>query len=110
MINLQSVMLRFAEPFMDAKYSKASLLHLTIDSTLIFKAQIDRIDPLYFAHSSRIDVKEETRIKATSDEASTWAKENGSPNGIVHLVPYCKRYTDPLGQLRRQTLYPIYFI
>jgi len=48
--------------------------------------QIDRIDPLYFAHSSRIDLKEETRIKATSDEASAWVKENESPNGIILIV------------------------
>ena len=38
--------------------------------------QIDRIDPLYYANSSRVDVKEETRIKATSDEAAQWAEEN----------------------------------
>jgi ubiquitin conjugation factor E4 B len=86
MVNLQSVMLRFAEPFMDAKYSKASLYLLIIDQTLTSEVQIDRIDPLYFAHSSRIDVKEETRIKATSDEASAWVKENESPNGIVKFI------------------------
>ncbi|KAG6812561.1 hypothetical protein H0H92_002213 [Tricholoma furcatifolium] len=55
MTNLQTVLLRFAEPFMDAAYSK-----------------MDRIDPLFYARSSRIDLKEETRIKATSDEASEW--------------------------------------
>ena len=49
--------------------------------------QIDRIDPLYFAHSSRIDVKEETRIKATSDEASDWANENESPGGEFPALP-----------------------
>jgi len=86
MVNLQSVMLRFAEPFMDAKYSKASLYLLIMDWTLMSEIQIDRIDPLYFAHSSRIDVKEETRIKATSDEASAWAKENEPPNGIVKFI------------------------
>jgi ubiquitin conjugation factor E4 B len=91
MVNLQSIMLRFAEPFMDAKYSKACLLLLTTDHALMSEVQIDRIDPLYFAHSSRIDVKEETRIKATSDEASAWVKENESPNGRVHFISYYRR-------------------
>ncbi|KAI9465596.1 ubiquitin elongating factor core-domain-containing protein [Lactarius psammicola] len=55
MTNAHLVLLRFAEPFMDAQYTK-----------------IDRIDPLYYAHTSRIDVKEETRINATSEEAAAW--------------------------------------
>ncbi|EPQ54429.1 hypothetical protein GLOTRDRAFT_139020 [Gloeophyllum trabeum ATCC 11539] len=59
MVNAQTILFRFAEPFMDAHYSK-----------------IDRIDPLYYAHSSRIDLKEETRINATSDEANQWAEQN----------------------------------
>ncbi|KAJ7644172.1 ubiquitin elongating factor core-domain-containing protein [Roridomyces roridus] len=62
-VNLQSVLLRFAEPFMDANYSK-----------------IDRIDPLYYARSNRIDLKEETRIKATSEEAAEWEQAQQDPN------------------------------
>ncbi|KIK52087.1 hypothetical protein GYMLUDRAFT_50156 [Collybiopsis luxurians FD-317 M1] len=62
MVNIQTVLYRFAEPFMDANYSK-----------------IDKIDPLYFAHSNRIDITEETRIKATTQEASQWAEENKAP-------------------------------
>jgi ubiquitin conjugation factor E4 B len=31
-----------------------------------------RIDPHYYAHTSRIDIKDETRISATSEEASQW--------------------------------------
>ncbi|KAG7088410.1 hypothetical protein E1B28_012407 [Marasmius oreades] len=58
-INIQTVLYRLAEPFMDANFSK-----------------VDRIDPLYFAHSPRLDVREETRIKATSEEATRWAEEN----------------------------------
>jgi ubiquitin conjugation factor E4 B len=84
MMNLQSILLRFAEPFMDARYSKASLMLMLCQLGLAsFVFQIDRIDSLYFAHSSRIDIKEETRIKATSDEASTWVKENQSHDGNV---------------------------
>ncbi|KAI9458816.1 ubiquitin elongating factor core-domain-containing protein [Russula earlei] len=55
MTNIHLVLLHFAEPFMDAQYTK-----------------IDRIDPHYYAHTSRIDIKEETRINATSDEAAQW--------------------------------------
>ncbi|KAA1469869.1 hypothetical protein DENSPDRAFT_835542 [Dentipellis sp. KUC8613] len=64
MTNIQLLLLRFAEPFMDANYTK-----------------IDRIDRHYFAHSSRIDVKEETRINATAPEAAQWAESNRAPAG-----------------------------
>jgi len=50
---------------------------------------MDRIDPLYYIRSSRIDVKEETRINATSDEAAEWEKQNQSPGcTFVTLVTY----------------------
>ncbi|KAG6816241.1 hypothetical protein H0H87_007478 [Tephrocybe sp. NHM501043] len=62
MVNLQTILLGFAEPFMDANYSK-----------------MDRIDPFFYARSSRIDLKEETRIKATSDEAAEWENANKNP-------------------------------
>ncbi|GJE98441.1 Ubiquitin conjugation factor E4 [Phanerochaete sordida] len=65
MVNLQAILFRFCEPFIDANYSK-----------------IDRIDPLYFAHSSRIDLKEETRINAASQEAEEWRSQyanDGAP-------------------------------
>ena len=35
---------------------------------------MDKIDPIYLARSTHVDAKEETRIKATSDEAAEWAK------------------------------------
>ncbi|KAF9013252.1 ubiquitin elongating factor core-domain-containing protein [Cyathus striatus] len=63
MVNLQSVLLRFAEPFMDAGYTK-----------------IDRIDPLFYAHSDKIKLGDETRIKATADEAQKWEEEHQNPN------------------------------
>ncbi|KAH9997987.1 ubiquitin elongating factor core-domain-containing protein [Russula vinacea] len=55
MTNVHLIVLRFAEPFMDAQYTK-----------------MDRIDPHYYAHTSRIDLKDETRISATSEEATQW--------------------------------------
>ncbi|TFK52628.1 hypothetical protein OE88DRAFT_1628311 [Heliocybe sulcata] len=69
MVNLQAILLRFAEPFMDAHYSK-----------------IDKIDPLYYAHSSRVDLKEETRVNATSEEAGKWEEENRG-NGALVAAP-----------------------
>ncbi|KIL63235.1 hypothetical protein M378DRAFT_79950 [Amanita muscaria Koide BX008] len=63
MVNILSVLLRFAEPFMDANYTK-----------------MDRVDPLFFANSSRINIKEETRIKATSEEATQWEDEHRNPS------------------------------
>ncbi|KAH9936359.1 ubiquitin elongating factor core-domain-containing protein [Fomitopsis serialis] len=59
MVNLQAIMLRFCDPFMDANYTK-----------------IDRIDTAYYAHSSRIDLKEETRINAASEESEQWRQKN----------------------------------
>ncbi|KAF8139503.1 ubiquitin elongating factor core-domain-containing protein [Mycena galopus ATCC 62051] len=63
MVNLQSILLRFAEPFMDANYTK-----------------MDRIDPLFYARSNRINLEDETRIKATSEEAARWVQEQQDPN------------------------------
>jgi len=42
---------------------------------------MDRIDPLYFTRSSRIDLKEETRIKATSEESAPWEQAQRDSNG-----------------------------
>jgi ubiquitin conjugation factor E4 B len=76
MVNTQSVLLRFAEPFIDATYSK-----------------IDRIDPLFYSASDRIDIKEETRIKATAEEAAKWdeehrAKPGGPPPNFITNIFY----------------------
>ncbi|KAF8340032.1 ubiquitin elongating factor core-domain-containing protein, partial [Amanita rubescens] len=66
MLNILSVLLRFAEPFMDANYTK-----------------MDRIDPLYFVNCSLISIKDETRIKVSSEEATTWEDEHRDPTGSV---------------------------
>lgn len=50
--------------------------------------KIDRIDPYFYAHSKRIPLEDETRIKATSEEASAWAKEHPPkqpPNFISNI-------------------------
>ncbi|KZT60276.1 hypothetical protein CALCODRAFT_429528 [Calocera cornea HHB12733] len=51
-VNLQMVLHKFAEPFIDANYTK-----------------IDRIDPLYFAKSKLVDVTDQTKLLASSEEA-----------------------------------------
>jgi ubiquitin conjugation factor E4 B len=51
----------------------------------LFFRQLDRVDPLYFVHSDHIDVKEETRIKATAQEVAEWAQEQGS--GEPYMIP-----------------------
>ncbi|KAJ7212066.1 ubiquitin conjugation factor E4, partial [Mycena pura] len=104
MVNLQSVLLRFAEPFMDATYSK-----------------MDRIDPLFYIRSPRIDLKDETRIKATSEEASAWAKAQQDQNaptpnfisnifyltaamshyGILHTISTYNDLNRPIEDLQR---------
>ncbi|KAI0043444.1 hypothetical protein FA95DRAFT_1563296 [Auriscalpium vulgare] len=64
MTNVHAILLRFAEPFMDAQYTK-----------------IDRIDRHYYAHTTRIDLKDETRVNATSEEATSWAAAHRLPDG-----------------------------
>ncbi|KAG5648373.1 hypothetical protein DXG03_004945 [Asterophora parasitica] len=87
MMNIQTVLLRFAEPFMDANFTK-----------------IDRIDPLYYAHSSRIDLEEETRIKATSEEALEWENAHKSLNApepnFISEVFYLTIATSHYGYLK----------
>lgn len=39
---------------------------------------------MFYAQSSRIDLKEETRIKATSDEAAEWERAHRNPNGLIY--------------------------
>ncbi|KAG1779352.1 ubiquitin elongating factor core-domain-containing protein [Suillus placidus] len=76
MVNLQSVLLRFAEPFMDASYTK--------------------VYPYYFSVSTRIDLKEEMRIKATSNEAVQWVEESkpkaATPNFISDIFYLCNAH------------------
>lgn len=62
MVNLQSVLFRLAEPFMDASYTK-----------------IDRIELFFHARSSRIDVKNEICIKPTQEETLEWENAHRDP-------------------------------
>ncbi|KAF8517435.1 ubiquitin elongating factor core-domain-containing protein [Hysterangium stoloniferum] len=72
LINLHAILLRFAEPFMDARYSK-----------------LNRIDPDYYRRSQRLDISDETRLKATSDDAAKWVDDampsSDPPNFITEV-------------------------
>ncbi|CAD6888083.1 unnamed protein product [Tilletia controversa] len=62
MVNLFEMLLRFAEPFMDARYSK-----------------IGRIEPEYLRIQKRYDISELTRLRATEQEAKEWV-ESAAPH------------------------------
>jgi hypothetical protein len=47
---------------------------------------MDRIDPLFFVNCSRISIKDETRIKATAEEAATWEDEHRELTGTCFLI------------------------
>lgn len=69
--------------------------------------QIDRIDPLYLARSDRVDVREETRFKATSDEVAKWAVQTRVEGGMFSA--FNKRYLSLMTEYKdpHQTLYLI---
>ncbi|PCH40023.1 hypothetical protein WOLCODRAFT_88418 [Wolfiporia cocos MD-104 SS10] len=69
MVNVQAILLRFCEPFMDANYTK-----------------VDRIDLAYYAHSMRVELKEETRINATLEEAEQWRQRNAATDGAPNFI------------------------
>lgn len=43
---------------------------------------MDRVDRLYFVRSTKIDLREETRINATAQESADWEKEHASDAGM----------------------------
>jgi ubiquitin conjugation factor E4 B len=66
MTNLQVVLLKLFEPVMDASFSK-----------------IDKVDPQYYKSSKRIDITEETKIKATKEEADEYYNMDGMDSGVI---------------------------
>ncbi|PIL22469.1 hypothetical protein GSI_15157 [Ganoderma sinense ZZ0214-1] len=85
-MNLQIILLQFCEPFMDAQYSK-----------------MDRIDSAYYAHSSRIDLADETRVNATNDEAEEWRKQNEAapaPPNFISDIFYLTLAANHIGQMK----------
>jgi len=56
------------------------------------RLKMDRVDSLFYIHSDRIDLSDETRIKSTSEEANEWIKTNQGPRGRAALS-YTARLT-----------------
>lgn len=67
---------------MDATYSKVIKLYSSCLLPAHWMMQLDRVDSLYLAKSTRIDVKEETRIKADAGEVGEWIKEVQAEGGL----------------------------
>lgn len=57
-------------------------------SDLVCVSQIDRIDAKYFAMSDRVKLGDETRLKATAEEAAAWEKRVTEGGGKLPLEPY----------------------
>src|ERR1700742_606511 len=70
---------------------------------------MDKIDPLYYARSSRINLTDETRIKATSEEAFVWEKAHqdvkGSLQRTFHLTGLMMRFS-PTAEFHFQHILP----
>ena len=110
MLNILSVLLRFAEPFMDANYTKVSGSLCTAIAPLSPLLQMDRIDPLYFVNCSLISIEDETRIKAISEEATPWEDEHRDPTGSVCLISlWATAYMETsLAQFYLKHIFPYY--
>lgn len=50
---------------------------------------MDRIDNAYYAHSSRIDLNDETRINATNTEADEWRQQQAPATGAYPYIRGC---------------------
>lgn len=85
MVNLYEMLLRFAEPFMDAGLTK-----------------IDRIDLEYLRKQTRFDIQDLTRINATEAEAKEWTEQGqsqpaGAPANFITEVFYLAVRLNNLG-------------
>ncbi|CBQ69151.1 related to UFD2-ubiquitin fusion degradation protein [Sporisorium reilianum SRZ2] len=85
MVNLYEMLIRFAEPFMDAGLTK-----------------IDRIDLEYLRKQTRFDIQDLTRINATEAEAKEWTQQGqaepaGAPANFITEVFYIAVRLNNLG-------------
>jgi ubiquitin conjugation factor E4 B len=77
MLNLSAALLRLSEPFLDVKFSKVRFDHRgTRENPRRIPhskpTQLERVDPLYYARSSRLDIAEETRLLADAPTAKAF--------------------------------------
>jgi ubiquitin conjugation factor E4 B len=66
MTNLQVVLLKLFEPVMDASFSK-----------------IDKVDVEYYRTSKRIDVSDETKVRATKEDADAYYTGEEKPANFI---------------------------
>lgn len=66
MINLQAILLRLFEPVLDVTYSK-----------------LDRIDVGYYSKTKRVDITEETKIKAAQAEYNEYRAQMEANSGVT---------------------------
>jgi ubiquitin conjugation factor E4 B len=80
MTNLQVVLLKLFAPVMDASFSKVG--HA---STALI--QIDKVDPDYYRNSTRFNITDETKVRASKEEADAHfaVPSTGPPNFISDL-------------------------
>lgn len=72
MVNLFETVMRFCEPFMDAKYSK-----------------IDRIDVEYLRRQRRFAIDDLTRLNASEVEAKEWAESAPPSSSPPNFITEC---------------------
>lgn len=80
MINLQVVLMRLFQPVMDVQFSKVRQICECSDS------QIDKVDPDYFKLSKRLSIEDETKIKATKEEADAYFGTEDAMDGTSRLI------------------------
>ncbi|KAI9620094.1 hypothetical protein KEM48_008369 [Puccinia striiformis f. sp. tritici PST-130] len=68
-INTQAVLLQFAAPFLDSQFSK-----------------IDKVDPLYFKRSTRLNIREEAKINASLEESESFLGSSSSNPEPVNFI------------------------
>jgi len=58
---------------------------------------LDRIDPEFYRRLQRLDASDETRLKATSDEAAKWVEElpDNGDNRFTALLNFTLTITLP---------------
>lgn len=88
-INLHTVLLSFATPFMDSQYSKVRRAGFPAErkTDSCDRGQIDKIDPLYYKLTDRINVAEETKMSATQTESDAYyAADPADPRSCLFLL------------------------
>jgi len=95
MLNINAVLTKLCEPFMDASFSKVSISEVSpyqiipydMICSLLKHTQIDKIDIEYFRRQPRLDIHEETKINVDENQSNEYYSKNveGSNNFISEV-------------------------